>query len=345
MHSLDSILGQDSAVNWLRSSLAAGRLPHGMIFAGPPGVGKATTAEALAGVVLCPEASQQRACGQCASCRALAAGSHPDFHRVYRQLARFRKDEGGEEPPPSLRNLPAARDLSVKVIREYLLERAALTSVLGRGKVFLVEEAELMSISAQNALLKTLEEPPLGTLIILNTSNPQLLLPTIRSRCQLVKFSPLSESLLRQELTRRGFSPEEAAAAARITAGSLGLSLRWQEDGVIAAAQELARRIDRLPESAVDLATFLKESADDYAEKQLARDEHASKDQVTREGAVVLLNAAAEHLRRRLGETADPEKLQQLCHRIEAAITTERYIDSNVTLALALEQFAAAIAH
>lgn len=329
--SFDDIFAQDSALEWLRAAITADRLPHGLIFAGPAGVGKATTARALATIFLCESHKTAAACGKCESCRGMSAGVHPDYHIIVRQLIRFIKSEN------------KARDVSVDVIREYLLAPAGNKAVMGRGKVFVIEEAELMNPQAQNALLKTLEEPLGRTLIVLITNQPNLLLPTIRSRCQFLKFSSLPDDLVQRELEKRGINKRDAADAARITEGSLGLSIRWLEDGVIDASRELARRLDERASDSSELAAFLKHAADGYAEKQLKRDDKASEDQARREGLVILLTNAANHLRRRLSTEADGDVLEGLCRGIDAALATELYIDSNVTVALALEQFAVAV--
>src|SRR5689334_7792852 len=147
VQSFDDILGQPTAVEWLRRAIGADRLPHGMIFSGPAGVGKGTVATVLAARFLCEKPKGADPCGTCESCKLMAAGTHPDFLLVYRQLIRLDKKD------------VVAKDLSVHVVRQYLLEPAAMKSVMNVGKVFVVEEANLMNAQAQNAMLKTLEEP------------------------------------------------------------------------------------------------------------------------------------------------------------------------------------------
>src|SRR5258706_5318317 len=109
-----SVLGQDAAISWLTRAYQSDRLPHGLIFAGPPGVGKATTARALAALYLCHHPKDTTPCGQCDSCRLLAANNHPDLAIIYRQLRRIEKKD------------TAAKDLSIEVIRQYLLATASL---------------------------------------------------------------------------------------------------------------------------------------------------------------------------------------------------------------------------
>src|SRR5438105_3193721 len=149
MISFADILDQKQAVEWLQRAYEANRLPHGMIFAGPVGVGKVTTAAALAALLLCEHPKINDSCGQCDSCRVLAAGNHPDFRVITKELIR-QHDKTGESK---------AVEFSIKVIRPELVDRAGRKSVLGRAKVFVIEQAELLTAGAQNAMLKTLEEP------------------------------------------------------------------------------------------------------------------------------------------------------------------------------------------
>lgn len=333
MTGFKDIFGQDAAIDAIRRAFAADRLPHGVVFAGPAGVGKATTARALAGLFLCENPRSVRACGQCASCVVMDAGNHPDYHVVYRQLIRLEKEK------------VKARDLGIGVVRDYLIAPAGLKPAMNRGKVFVVEEAELMNPFAQNALLKTLEEPYGRTLTVLLTDQPAALLPTIRSRCQLVRFAPLPEALVRRELEARGIEANFAADAARLSAGSLGMALQWIEDGVVAAAVDLTRRLDALSagRGADDLPGWLRQAAEAYAVKQLERDKLASKDQATREGLTLYFRIAAEHVRRTMPELDDPDALEQACSKIESIRRAENYVDENVNVALALQQLASAL--
>lgn len=333
MLGLNDIFGQEAAVGMIRRAYAADRLPHGLIFAGPAGVGKATTARALGALFLCEKPGGDGACGRCESCVVMAAGNHPDYHVVYRQLIRLEK-EGVK-----------ARDLAVDVVRHHLIEPAGLKPVMNRGKVFVVEEAELMNPQAQNALLKTLEEPYGRTLTVLLTDQPGALLPTIRSRCQVVRFAALPEVLVKRELERRGIDRALAADATRVAGGSLGVALQWIEDGVVAGAGELVARLDAASggRGAGDMPVWFRKAAEAYAEKQLERDKLASKDQATREGLTLYLKLSAARFRQRLAETDDPDALERACSAIDAIVRAENYLDSNVNIALTFQQLASAL--
>jgi hypothetical protein len=238
------VQGQSRAIAQLQRSLAAGRLASTWIFAGPVGVGKFTLAVELARTVLCDrplkEPSARRVkgladdfaltlpCGTCESCRAVAAGSHPDLHIVTRQLIRFHDRTGKSK----------GTTLSIDVIRGEITgdpaegkeAKIAKRSFRGRGKFFLIDEADLMEAQAQNALLKTLEEPPPETYLVLVTTSPGELLSTIRSRSQLVECGELPASVMVPALEQAGLNSADAALMGRLARGSLGRALTWVED-------------------------------------------------------------------------------------------------------------------
>jgi DNA polymerase-3 subunit delta' len=202
-----------------------------------------------------------------------------------------------------------------------------------------------MTPSAQNAMLKTLEEPSGRTLIILLSDQPESMLPTIRSRCQTVRFSSISLKIVRRELEKRGIDGATAADAAELSDGSIGMALRWIEDGVISPAKELAARMDELfaGGDTGDLAGWLKSAADAYADKQLERDELASKDAAVRTGLAMYLALAGRRLRKHLAKADDPLSLDRACAAIDAMARAEMYLDANVNISVALQQFAVSL--
>jgi len=159
----------------LASRLLEGKLPHGLLIAGQPGVGKGLFATAFARLALCRDPKDGRACGACSGCAQFDAASHPDFSRV---TFEEREGKAGEEGTLKL-------NISVEQVRT-LIGDLQLRSHQGGRKVALIEPAEGMSVAAANSLLKTLEEPPADTLLLLVSSAPGRLPATIRSRCQVV---------------------------------------------------------------------------------------------------------------------------------------------------------------
>lgn len=332
---LSDILSQDRAVATLRGAFLAERLAHGLIFAGPVGVGKGTTALALATLFLCEKPKADKPCGSCASCQGMARGSHPDYHVITKELIRFYDKTGKSK----------ATTLSVNVIRPELVDKAGRMAVLGRGKVFVVEQAEYMEPVAQNAMLKTLEEPAGRTLIILLTDQPDALLTTIKSRSQIVRFGPLPDQVVEAQLARRGLSPHDAHDAATLAHGSIGLGLKWYEDGVLPRARELIGTIDGLfaGKRIDDLWGFFKKAADAYAEKQLERDELSSKDAATRDGLGLYLRVAAEHIRRTKLTVDDEDTLERAADAIEAIAKAELFLEANVNTSLVFQQLTVAL--
>ena len=311
MKRLDDIVGHADTLKRLRDALDGGRLPHGLLFAGPVGVGKRTVADALAVDFLG---------GTADVARRIEAGTHGDYHPVSRQLIR-NHDSGGKSK---------AIDLSVKVIRPELVEPANRASIEGKGKVFLVEEAETMTSAAQNALLKTLEEPAGRAMIVLLTDRPESLLPTVRSRCQTFRFGELSSGEMLRVLEEQGVDRRAAEAAYAVAGGSPGRGKQFLDEGVVDNFGELARRLD----AAAPVAEFLTAAADAAAKAELERDPLGSKDAFTRNGYRLWLGLVGDHLRRRLRDDAEPS----LCDRIDAVARCDRYLSANVNVGLALRQ-------
>ncbi len=200
------------------------RPAHAYIFAGLEGVGKYKTAREWAKLLLCQNPQRSEAgpfadsCGSCESCTLLEAGSHPDYAHVYKELLEYTRDGKGKKTP---------LDLPIDVIREFLIEQVAIRPTLSPRKVFVISEAEKLNANSQNALLKVLEEPPSYCTIILLCTRLEQLLPTTRSRCQIVRFGPVDEDRIVSQLTGMGLGSKEATFFARLAQGSLGLACQW----------------------------------------------------------------------------------------------------------------------
>ncbi len=332
-----NIFAQDETIERLRGAYRADRLPHGLIFAGPTGVGKATTARALGALFLCEHPGDAQACGVCTSCRAIEGNAHPDYHVITRDLIRYHDKNGKSK----------GIDLSIYVIRPELLEKASRKPVMGRGKVFLIEQADYMNPQAQNAMLKTLEEPEGRTLIILLTDQLGALLPTIRSRCQAFSFASLDERLVREQLEKRGYPKEPAILASRLSEGSLGEATRWLEDGVIDAVAGLGDKLAAIEagDGTAGLADWFKKAADAYSKRQLEREPLSSADQHTRGAMALYLRLASQRFRARLREnnSTDDESLDRACDAIDALVKAEALLDANVNVGLVFQQLAATL--
>ena len=203
-----SVRGHDRVVASLRRALAQGRFPHAFLFVGPAGVGKRLFAETLAQAVLCQRRPEEELdpCGVCPSCLQVEARIHPDVLRVV-------KPEDKHELPISL-----IRDLNHDL---------GLKPMAGARRVAIVDDADDLSEEAANAFLKTLEEPPPGSILILLGTAPEAQLDTIVSRSRVVRFAPLPESDLAAILLDRGLTdnPAEVARLAHLGEGSVGRAL------------------------------------------------------------------------------------------------------------------------
>lgn len=207
------LVGQDHVKDVLVSAVRRGRTGHAYLFSGPRGVGKTTSARLLAMAVNCEAAPELRPCGECESCRLVQAGSHPDVVE-----------------------LDAASHNSVDDVRE-LRERVGLASLRGGTRVWILDEAHMLSKAAANALLKTLEEPTPGLVFILATTEPERLPPTILSRCQQFRFRRLSDDEITGKLQ---LLCSEAAVSAE--AAALALVAR-AADGGMRDAESLLERL------------------------------------------------------------------------------------------------------
>lgn len=203
----DEVLGNVRVKRILRLALQRNRLPNSLLFSGPQGVGKKTLARILAQAINC-ERETTDACGACPPCVAIAGRRLPDVWEI--------KPEGQQIKIEQIKALKAA---------------AYLRPMVARKRVFIVEEAERMNEEAANCLLKTLEEPPLFSHIILLTSNSQLIRPTILSRCQVLQFVPVGKQEIQSRLTERGYPENKARLLSLLVGGSVekALQANWEE--------------------------------------------------------------------------------------------------------------------
>ena len=197
----------DAKMEQLMRSAQAGRIVHALMFSGPHGTGKKTMAKRFAQTVLCGSAGE-RPCGVCPACKKLLSGAHPDVHVV----------------------APEKNNIKVDQIRA-LTEDLSLAAYEGGKKIAIIERADSMNESAQNALLKTLENPTGDTLFFLLTEAPGALLPTIISRCLQVRFSCLEVEECARVLEARGIGPERSRLLAALAQGSVGRALEIDADG------------------------------------------------------------------------------------------------------------------
>jgi len=230
--------GQPAALAAVERMLARG-VPQVLLLIGPAAVGKTTLALDLAAGLLCAaDEGIPRPCRACRACHLVAGGTHQDLHRLAPEGAgrQVRIGDPGDPDPGTVRHL----------IREM-----ARLPVEGRHRVAVIEGAHRMNEDAQNALLKTLEEPPPGATLILCADEPERLLPTVRSRAATLRLGPLGIRAIEALLGEHGIDPPRAARLARVAAGRPGLALAYAATPrAVDAREEIARTLlDLIPEN------------------------------------------------------------------------------------------------
>jgi DNA polymerase-3 subunit delta' len=204
-----TIIGHAPAVDLLRQAVSRGRVPQSLLLAGPEGVGKRAVALALAQAVNCPQSANGDACGRCPTCVRIARGQHSDVTFI----------EKGDEA-----------SIRIKQVRERILDVVGYRPFEARRRVYIIDPADEMTVETQDALLKTLEEPPSAAMLILVTAWPDTLLATILSRCRRLRFGLLSESdVARVLLERMRIEPAAARALAAASGGSVARALAGQK--------------------------------------------------------------------------------------------------------------------
>ncbi len=252
----ERIIGQQRVKRLLQRMHGNERIPHALLFHGPDGVGKEATAIEFARVLNCEEGTWE-ACGRCASCRAMAALQHPHLKLIFPLPSRDGEEtafdkltpdeiedinsqiaEKAENPYYRI-TVPKAAGIKIASIRDIRREASFRAGRSGRT-VVLICEADRMNPSAANALLKTLEEPTGDLLLILSTSRKDALLPTILSRCQLLRFDVLSEQDILSGLQRQqDLDRENIATAAHLAAGNYRLALEMAQEGGLVSREEV----------------------------------------------------------------------------------------------------------
>lgn len=211
----NNIIGHKQVITQLCLMQQEDRIPHAMLFCGTDGVGKSLVAEALAAAILCHAPVHNQACGHCKACRALAAGTHPDFFQI--------------QPESETKATPAIR---IEAVRK-LQEEIARIPLFSERRVVIMQEADKMNEAAANCLLKTIEEPSGQIVFILLTSRPSALLDTIISRCMRVEFGILQPEELVAILHQQGIEEPLAGKLASIADGSVSKALAMQDEELL----------------------------------------------------------------------------------------------------------------
>jgi DNA polymerase-3 subunit delta' len=245
MLSLSAVAGHARLTTLLSQAIARGTLPPTLLFAGRAGVGKFLTARAVAATLNCLSPVKADgglpidACGICRACDRVTRGMHVDVIAV--------------EPDER-------ESIKIDVVRD-VLARTGFRPFEGRRRVVIIRDADTLEVASQNALLKSLEEPPPSTSFILTTAVPGILLPTVRSRCMQLRFGRLAEAEVARALEEEGVPPDDARAAAALAGGSVGQAISLGSSDV-AGLRALALRLLRQAAAAPAMAGRLQVASD-----------------------------------------------------------------------------------
>ena len=252
-------LAGSRAVDVVKRQLGSGEVAHAWLLLGPRGSGKRAVALAMAAALNCP-VEPGLGCGRCSTCRRISRRRHPDVHHV----------------------VPEGPLIPVDVVRESIVPEAARSPFEGARKVFIVEEADRMNQPAQNALLKTLEEPEPDTVFVLISEHEDELLETVRSRCLVTRLEPLAQDELIALLERQGASEDQARLAARLADGDLERARALAFDPAVAARRRLWTALPRRLASPVDALDAAGEVLDEArrAVKELEATQRAELDEL-----------------------------------------------------------------
>ncbi len=257
------IYGHDDVVEQFRRALARNRLASSFLFVGPAGIGKRTFALKLAQAFLCPTRPQRDLdpCGECPSCVQVTAGTHPDL-----QLVAKPKDKSF---------IPLELLIGDKEHRgrEGLCHDISLKPYMGGRKIAIIDDADLLNAEGANSLLKTLEEPPPHSVLILIGTSPAKQLPTIRSRCQLIRFGSLPSDAVAELLVSNGLidDPAEAARLAQYSGGSLQRALELTDPELWSFRNKLHERLAEAAIQSVPLSRAVSSFVDEAGKEAPAR--------------------------------------------------------------------------
>jgi DNA polymerase III subunit delta' len=303
------IRGHDGPRHLLATAHSQGRLAHAYLMVGPDGIGKRTFAYELCKTLLCQAPPHPfTPCDRCQACQQVEAGSHPDVN-----IARLPEDK---------------QELPVKLMREEFIPRLGLKASRGGWKIGFVEDADAFNEEAANCFLKTLEEPPAKTLLLLRSRTLERQLPTIRSRCQVLRFAPLNDANMTLVLADHEITDtERLSKLLPLADGSPGLALSLDDDQLWDTRTAMVSNLtSNKPDSPQLIQDWVK-----YVDG-------AGKDnRLKRQRCSLVLRLLIAALRSKLHESAPDQNVEGWMQRIEVCIEADGYVERRVGLETMIE--------
>ena len=361
--SWSDILGHERQLAQFRETVRRGRLAHAYLFVGPAGVGKRRFAMELAKALLCEstDPDELEACGQCDACRLVDAQTHPDLFVVEKPT------EEAEEPLWTISKTPVPQPekkteerksdvLPIHVMRE-LCRLVTNKPARGRGRIAIITEADALisaTPAAANCFLKTLEEPPPRSLFVLVGTSLDGQLPTIRSRCQIVRFAPLPEAIVKSVLQKHELADLGLASRlVKLAAGSPGQALDLADPALWDFRKRLLQGLARPKIDTIGLARSFTEFAEDAGKETVLHRRRAAlvlkllieawSDVLDAQMAVAAPAAPAEEtaLLEPLARRSRPDQILRV---LERCLETEAQLDRYVQVGLVVEALIDALA-
>lgn len=326
MDAFRDIIGNNQIKELFLRSVKSGKIPHAFVLSGEDGMGKMMLARAFAKRLLCENPAGDDPCGNCHSCRQFESGNHPDVIFLTHEK-------------PGL--------IGVDDIRFGLNQDIVIKPYSSRYKIYIIDEAEKMTVQAQNALLKTLEEPPEYAVILLLTTNGANFLPTILSRCVVLNLKQVPEEEIRTVLTGRGVSADKLEPILKLCRGNVGRALKmadsedfaammhevmtWMETIHKMSIEELLAAVGRLAEYKLEIEDCLDFIRMWYRDVLLFK--------VTNDLNVLVFQESYRAIR----EVASHSSFEGIEEVMQAIDTAGRRLDANVNFELTMELLLLAI--
>jgi DNA polymerase-3 subunit delta' len=311
--------GHQNQVEMFRRAIGRGRVAHAYLFIGPSGIGKRMFARMMTQSLLCEQVpdSEFDACGKCPACKQVLAGTHPD-------LLEIGCPEGKRELPIAL---IAGRDENRG--KEGLCHDIAMRPMSANRRIAIIDDANTMNEASANSLLKTLEEPPAGAILFLMTPSLDSILPTIRSRCQMVRFSPLPEHDIAELLVELGDAetPAQAEKVAQYAEGNLATAQQLLDPGMFQLKTTVSSCLSELP---VDSLQSVKKITSVF-------DELGGDTSQQRQNMRWANQFCIEVLRLSIRESADPLTTERLMSMLDRCFEAESHLRQTMPVLLCLE--------